>query len=48
MAETQATISDVRSTIRKVPIHERSVLVEGTIFVNGYRVNRTLLKQRFA
>ncbi len=48
MAETQAAISDVRSTIRKVPIRERSVLVEGIIFVNGYRVNRTLLKQRFA
>jgi SAM-dependent methyltransferase len=48
MAETQATINDSRSTLRKVPIHERSVLVGDIIFVNGYHVNRTLLKQRFA
>jgi len=33
---------------RKVPIQERSVLVGDIIFVNGYHVNRTLLKQRFA
>jgi hypothetical protein len=48
MAETQAAINDSRSTIRKVPIHERSVLVGDIIFVNGYHVNRTSLKQRFA
>src|SRR6266571_2752268 len=33
---------------RKVSIQERSVLVGDIIVVNGYRVNRTLLKQRFA
>jgi SAM-dependent methyltransferase len=32
---------------RKIPIHERSVRVGDVIVVNGYRVNRTLLKQRF-
>ena len=32
----------------KVPIQERSTLVGDIIFVNGHRVNRTLLKQRFA
>ena len=48
MVETQAAINDSRSTLRKVPIHERSVLVGDIIFVNGYHVNRTLLKQRFA
>ncbi len=33
---------------RKIPIHERSVRVGDVIVVNAYRVNRTLLKQRFA
>jgi len=33
---------------RKVSIRERSVLVGDIIVVNGYRVNRTLLTQRFA
>jgi 2-polyprenyl-3-methyl-5-hydroxy-6-metoxy-1,4-benzoquinol methylase len=33
---------------KKVPIQERSVLVGDIIFVNGHRVNRTLLKKRFA
>lgn len=33
---------------RKIPIHERSVLVGDVIVVNGYHVNRTLLKRRFA
>ena len=31
-----------------IPIHERSVLVGDVIVVNGYRVNRTSLKARFA
>ncbi len=33
---------------RKIPIHERSVRVGDVIVVNAYRVNRTLLKRRFA
>lgn len=33
---------------RKVPIQDRSVLVGNLIVVNGYKVNRTSLKQRFA
>src|SRR5258708_19379036 len=33
---------------RKVAIRERCALVGNNIFVNGHRVNRTLLKKRFA
>ncbi|HJT55395.1 MAG TPA: class I SAM-dependent methyltransferase [Ktedonobacteraceae bacterium] len=33
---------------RKVSIQDRSVLVDDFIVVNGYKVNRTSLKQRFA
>src|SRR5215472_18612196 len=48
MTEKQATINNANPKVRKVPIHERSVLVGDIIFVNGHSVNRTLLKQRFA
>jgi hypothetical protein len=48
MTEKQATINKAGPKVRKVPIYERSVLVGDTIFVNGYHVNRTSLKQRFA
>lgn len=33
---------------KRIPIHERSVHVGDVIVVNGYRANRSLLKQRFA
>ncbi len=33
---------------KKIPIQERSIRVGDMIVVNGYRANRTLLKQRFA
>ena len=41
-------IRHVSPKTKKVPIQERSVLVGDIIFVNGHRVNRTLLKKRFA
>ena len=44
MTEKQATIDNGK----KVPIHERSVRIGEFIVVNGYGVNRTLLKQQFA
>lgn len=48
MIDNQLTAeAPVRHT-RKIPIHERSVRVGDVIVVNGNRVNRTLLKQRFA
>jgi SAM-dependent methyltransferase len=37
-----------RPKTRSVSIQERSVQVSNIIVVNGYRANRTLLKQRFA
>ena len=33
---------------RKIPIQDRSVRVGNVVVVNGYHVNRSLLKQRFA
>jgi hypothetical protein len=36
------------SHIKKIPIHERSVLVGDIIVVNGHGVNRTSLEQRFS
>ena len=48
MVESQsATVTSPRPR-RKIPIHERSVRVGDVVVVNAYRVNRTLLKQRFA
>lgn len=48
MIEKQPTIEAVSHQSRKIPIHERSVLIGDMVVVNGYGVNRTLLKQRFA
>jgi SAM-dependent methyltransferase len=47
MTESQM-LNAARPKTRKVSIQERSVQVGNIIVVNGYRVNRTLLKQRFA
>jgi SAM-dependent methyltransferase len=47
MTESQVTTSSTSPQTKKVPIQERSVLVGDSIVVNGYRVNRALLKQRF-
>ena len=48
MVESQsATVTSPRLR-RKIPIQERNVRVGDAIVVNAYRVNRTLLKQRFA
>jgi SAM-dependent methyltransferase len=48
MTENQATIDKTDPRARKVSIQERSVLVGNVVVINGYGVNRTLLKQRFA
>ncbi len=48
MIEHQPSISPTQSETKKVSIQERSVHVGDFIVVNGYRVNRTLLKERFA
>ena len=47
MTERHTSLHDAGLKIKKVPIQERSVLVGDIIFVNGYGVNRTALKQRF-
>src|SRR5579875_2526935 len=48
MIESQsATVTSPRLR-QKIPIQERSVRVGDVVVVNAYRVNRTLLKQRFA
>ncbi|HLI09358.1 MAG TPA: class I SAM-dependent methyltransferase [Ktedonobacteraceae bacterium] len=44
MPESQTALGKTR----QVSIHERSIRVGDFIVVNGYRVNRTLLKARFA
>jgi SAM-dependent methyltransferase len=48
MIDNQPTTEAPAHPTRKIPIHERSVRVGDVIVVNAYRVNRTLLKQRFA
>ena len=48
MPEQQVTLHDAERKTRKVSIHERSVHVGDFIIVNGYRVNRALLKEQFA
>ncbi len=48
MIENQSSVRRISSEVRKVSIQERSVPVGDMIFVNGYKVNQTLLKQRFA
>jgi len=48
MSESQTAITNVHLTPKKISIWERSILVGDIIAVNGYRVNRGALKQRFA
>ncbi|MFL5624862.1 MAG: methyltransferase domain-containing protein [Ktedonobacteraceae bacterium] len=48
MIDNQPIAEAPAHQIRQIPIHERSVRVGDVIVVNGHRVNRTLLKQRFA
>jgi hypothetical protein len=48
MTESQSTMQDKDTKTKKVSIQERSVQVGNLIVVNGYRVNRERLKQRFA
>ncbi len=48
MTESQATINNVHPIPKKISIRERSILVGDIIAVNGYRVNRGVLKQCFA
>src|SRR5437588_6905871 len=48
MIDNQPSAEAPARQTRKIPIHERSVRVDDVIVVNAYRVNRTLLKQRFA
>ncbi len=47
MTESHTSLECVNPKIKKVSSQERSVLVGDIVVVNGYRVNRTLLKQRF-
>ncbi len=48
MTESQTTLHESNARMKKVPIQERSVRIGDFVVVNGYRVNRTLLKERFA
>ncbi|MBO0781060.1 MAG: methyltransferase domain-containing protein [Ktedonobacteraceae bacterium] len=50
MTESHLSSPDQTSpkAIRKISIQDRSVLVGDIVVVNGYRVNRPALKQRFA
>ncbi len=48
MSESQAANKPADMNTRKVSSKERSVVVDDMIVINGYGVNRTLLKQRFA
>ncbi len=48
MTDNQPLAKTAVPQIRKVSIQEHSVLVGDIIVVNGYRVDLTLLKQRFA
>jgi SAM-dependent methyltransferase len=49
MIENQPSINPTTPTqTKKVSIQERSVHIGDFVVVNGYRVNRTLLKERFA
>lgn len=43
-----ASYTNADPKIRKVPIKERSFTMGNIVGVNGYRINRNLLKQRFA
>ena len=44
----QPSAHHIHPTTKKISIQERSVHVGDFVIVNGYRVNRTLLKERFA
>jgi SAM-dependent methyltransferase len=48
VTESQTVLNESISTTKKVLIQDRSVLIDDTVVVNGYRVNRTALIQRFA
>ncbi len=48
MIENQPPVRATHSKSKKVSIQERSVHVGEFVVVNGYRVNRALLKERFA
>ena len=48
MIEQQPDTARRERQTRRIPIHERSVLVGDVIVVNGYRANRTALKARLA
>lgn len=47
MIEQHISSTGAQPKSKKVPIRERAVLVGEMIVVNGYRANRTALKQRF-
>lgn len=47
MVEQHTSSISTQPKSKKVPIRERAVLVGEMIVVNGYRANRTALKQRF-
>lgn len=44
----QASGNSTRSTGKKVLCQDRAFIVGDVVAINGYRINRTLLKQRFA
>src|SRR5579872_2293890 len=47
MIDNQPAADISKHKTKKVPIHERSVRVGDFIVINGHRVNRTSLRQRF-
>jgi len=44
----RACVRVVQAKTKKISIRERSIHVGDFVVVNGYRVNRDLLKERFA
>ena len=48
MTKSQTPVNEASYTAKKISIQERSVLVGDIIFVNGHRVNRVALQERFA
>ncbi len=48
MIDSQSSTQASSPHSRKIPIQERSIRVGDAIVVNGYEVNRALLKERFA
>lgn len=48
MSKQHLPPENIHTTRKKIPIQEKSVFVGDMIVINGYKVNRTALKRRFA